>query len=123
MATVDVPGGSAIVTVVGGATYTILSNDEQILVDTSADSPTTAQAVIKFPATGLVAGRSRINVTWWGWADTSPPPLLDGNGNQLTPYRQTNASQVSKALVNTDAVRDKGGSYSAIWTGSFWMGG
>jgi hypothetical protein len=55
---------------------------------------------------------------WPKWTLSSPPPVIDGNGKQLTPYSQI--SQSSGALVSTTAITDFDGRVTYRFDGAAW---
>jgi len=77
------------------------------------------QCTIRFEA-NPAKGASH-TVTWWKWTAAAPPPVIDFNGKQGTPFSQD--ALTSGALVSTTAINIQGASQTWIYDGSEWVNG
>lgn len=75
------------------------------------------QSAVKFEATPSIG--SYHLVLWWKWTASTPPPVVDFNGKQGTPYSQ--ATQTSGALVSTTAIVNQGAAQGWLYDGTQWV--
>jgi hypothetical protein len=93
--------------------YAVLNTDRIVLFDESNGNVARAN----LPAPSHV-GEAHTFV-WFKWTGASPPPVIGGGGNQLTPYSQ--ATQTSGALVATTNILSQGDRITYEWDGAEWM--
>ena len=104
-------------TVIGGATYTIVSTDAIILFDES-NGMQPAALLPADAAHGLFIDRT-IAFVWIAWdAGLSAQPLINGNGNNLVSFSGMPASATYAA---TTTISTPGAAYTLKWDGADWV--
>jgi hypothetical protein len=111
-ATGSAPPSTVVTVTSGNSTYTVLSTDSLIEFDTSNGVIATAQ-MPSAPAIG-----ERHTFKWWNYTNTSPSPVIGGNGKQIEAW----SNPVGLAgLAATSTISTQGAQGTWEYDGTHWV--